>query len=323
MAWNNEINWTSAASISNAPSFVAVSDIYDAFLERYKAINSPAIAEPPMLNGTVETLDTALRTMITGGEIANTTPTANFADMGATSIGDYDNGVAMPPAWTVSSLETEIGSELPTINGPPGAWAWWWHSALNLCTVINRRLPFGIPGFFDDPIFYADQKVDARDTWAAAVTAFNAQSWTSGMSWPNALSHWARFRTSPTQYLIVRYRILITGGSANSVYYSPNELYTGNYTMAMYGPMVKGSFDEYSNNDYAVDENNFALFHSDLTPTQNIDGKYQSDINLADFDDSTVDEPQTIFFYHTGWTTSLASQRTLIDCGVAGGFDFV
>jgi len=321
MGWNIDIDWTSAATVSNAPSFVAVSDIYDAFLERYKAINSPAITEPPMLNGTVETLDAALRALLLGGEWwglpLTGAYTMHYVDIGSSGIIDFDNVASVPPVWTIASLETEIGAELPSVNGPPGAWAWWWYTALNLCTVIQRR----ING--DDNIapagFQYYWKTATSGSWAQAVTAFNAEPWAVySAQW--SVNHFARRRGTFGLYDIFRWRILVPGASGNSVYYAPSVLYAGNYTMAAYN--IMGAIDgEYVNNDYAVDDGNYGLIYSDLTPTANVDGKYQSDINIGNFDDATVTEP-VVYDVLDGYAMTTQKQRTLIDCGVSGGFDY-
>jgi len=322
MGWNTEINWTSAATVSNVPPFTSASDIYDAFLERYKAINSPAIAEPPMLNGTVETLDSALRNLILGGEyLGLSSPnggfTMHYVDMGSAGIGDFDNAAAIPPVWTIASLEAEIGAELPSTNGPLGAWAWWWHEALNLCTVIQRRVTWA--DGIQTTGFQYYWKFAVGPSWAQAVTDFNAEPWAVySAQW--SVNHFA-IANAFGRRDIFRWRILVPGASGNSVYYAPSVLYTGNYTMAAYNPM-QAMDGEYVNNDYAVDEGNYGMLYSDLTPTVNVDGKYQSDINIGNFNDATVTEP-VVYDVLDGYVISQSLQRTLIDCDVTGGFEFV
>jgi len=325
MGWNIDIDWTSADTVNNVPPFISASDIYDAFLERYKAINSPAITETPMLNGTVETLDIALRSLIQGGEPDRFNNLySNFVDIGSSNIGDFDNQAAVPSAWTISSLEAEIGTDLPTINGPLGAWAWWWYAALNLCTVFVQKLPPGT----DLPSDLRQSSKFLGDTWENAIDSYNENGWFVGGPYEDIAGHWAY--TDDSYYVIERWRIIIPGGSANSVHFSPNELYTDSYTMAVYNPMGIWDGDIYDNNDYDVDEGNFGLLYLDLAPTGNIDGKYQSDISIADFDEPTIDGPPTDGKYlgYRLLRTDIPNfpyldfQRTLIDCGVSGGFSF-
>ena len=118
MGWSTDIDWTSPDTIRNAPMRV-IYDIFQAWNERRRAVGSYDIPanKKTAINGVVDimSLDNYLRYMIEHGG-----PYANYVNIGTSTIEDYEGEDSLPAAWTIETLEDDIGvSALTILNKYP------------------------------------------------------------------------------------------------------------------------------------------------------------------------------------------------------------
>lgn len=303
--WNTtDIDWTSAATLEPTLArqpYLVLYDIAEALRERSPTLDSVSLLAAVRRNDKrkiVRDIDAKYEEMYT-----------KFADH--TDNSGVWNDEASIPMWTEANLETQTGLSRPDspMRGDRISpdWAFWMYSAINL-------LLWTVKGQLVSSVSW--NRKDADDaTWADAITAFNAASW-SGWSSYGAYSspafHQAYLYAS--SYVIIREAFRLDALAAPTSQYYMADVYTQFKT----GLIIAN----YENNDYAAADGNLYRVYSDAV--RRLGALPQGTVEVGYIDECSITTEPT-GFDGTGWETGQAanSWQLIRKYDVAGGFDYV
>lgn len=324
MGWNASIDWTSADTIMNSPRGVVLYDLVRAVYERGLVIGgfikNDVIAQLSVFEdnqafiyyyGTPPFSYPGFHWMYWIDKYVRTTFPPYFANQTDQS-GDWDGSATAPPVWTLSDLETEIGSvapELPPTGGAQFAWyitmesdwIWWMHEALNL--LVWQYVE--ISGFSaqDENRRYSI----TNSTWGNAISDFNdftPWAYTS----VNFIGHSATLFSGT-------YRILRGRGKITTPDLTPWYSYDAYFRIGAADDGFGGTVT-FDDNDYGATENTYVKAASGTGISTPID------VWFGNFGNNNQPEPSS--GSGSGWknTESNAKVHMVYKFNVPMGFDY-